>query len=226
MSDRDAKLHLWKSKRALEAPQRVLKPSSISNSTAKRPKQIGARSGLLRDKSDSIAEKSFNEQVNERVNTVLYQTLDKVRSGILSPVKREKGFHIGFQQHLRQVERLQAQLGHSKTKNADRMRRDSDDDEYNDEVEENLDVVLEHADSSLGKLQKETAGGMLLILNTGDEKAILKLKGIGKKRAASIVQARSEHGPFKSLTDLSTARLSETQISSILRANILIDVKL
>ena len=39
-------------------------------------------------------------------------------------------------------------------------------------------------------------------LNNADVKSLMKLKGIGKKRAEAIVAYRKKHGPFRSVSDL------------------------
>ncbi|MEX1669670.1 ComEA family DNA-binding protein [Zhongshania guokunii] len=41
-----------------------------------------------------------------------------------------------------------------------------------------------------------------LDVNTASAEELQTLKGIGEKRAAAIIQYRSEHGPFKSTDDL------------------------
>ncbi|MDF1692095.1 MAG: ComEA family DNA-binding protein [Zhongshania sp.] len=41
-----------------------------------------------------------------------------------------------------------------------------------------------------------------LDVNTASAEELQALKGIGEKRAAAIIQYRSEHGPFKSTEDL------------------------
>ena len=39
-------------------------------------------------------------------------------------------------------------------------------------------------------------------INTADEAALMKIKGIGKKKAEAIVSFRKEHGNFASVEDL------------------------
>jgi len=61
-----------------------------------------------------------------------------------------------------------------------------------DEYYLNLDIV-----------NKENKYGVILeLLNTGDEKALLKLKSIGDKKAQKLVQHRLENGRFNSISDL------------------------
>lgn len=43
-------------------------------------------------------------------------------------------------------------------------------------------------------------------INTADTKTLATLKGIGPKSADAIVQYRKQHGPFKSVDDLSKVK--------------------
>jgi competence protein ComEA len=65
---------------------------------------------------------------------------------------------------------------------------------------------IHHANTGLiSSLTKNTANPVsaLVNINTADvETLIAELKGIGLKRAKAIVAYRNEHGPFKSIDDL------------------------
>ena len=43
-------------------------------------------------------------------------------------------------------------------------------------------------------------------INVADKKSLLKLNGIGPKKAEAIIEYRSQHGAFKSVQDLSKVR--------------------
>ena len=71
--------------------------------------------------------------------------------------------------------------------------------------------------SEIERLKEKTEMYMLHIFNSGDVKSLISLKLIGKKRAADIIQARQEHGPFHTLVDLLVAGLSTNQIDCIFK---------
>ncbi|CAH8363395.1 unnamed protein product [Eruca vesicaria subsp. sativa] len=71
------------------------------------------------------------------------------------------------------------------------------------------------------KLKNSAVGEYLKFLNTADKEDLKKLKGIGEKRAAYIVELRQESPePFKQLDDLKDIGLSEKQIKGLLRQEI------
>ncbi|KAL1226199.1 Kinesin-like protein KIN-10C [Cardamine amara subsp. amara] len=71
------------------------------------------------------------------------------------------------------------------------------------------------------KLKKSAVGEYLKFLNTAGKEDLKKLKGIGEKRATSIVELREESPePFKTLDDLKDIGLSEKQIKGLLRKEI------
>ncbi|KAI8901502.1 P-loop containing nucleoside triphosphate hydrolase protein [Globomyces pollinis-pini] len=69
------------------------------------------------------------------------------------------------------------------------------------------------------QLKESTTKSLLELINNGTLKDLMKMKMIGKKRAEAILESRTLNGQFETLSDLSRAKLSESQISSIFRAN-------
>ena len=69
---------------------------------------------------------------------------------------------------------------------------------------------IHHANTALiSSLAKNTANPVsaLVNINTADvETLISELKGIGLKRAKAILAYRNEHGPFKSIDDLTKVK--------------------
>lgn len=55
---------------------------------------------------------------------------------------------------------------------------------------------------------------------TIDQKLLQKIKGIGPKKAAAIVEYRKQHGPFKSVKDLAKVKgFSEKILAKIMKEN-------
>lgn len=50
----------------------------------------------------------------------------------------------------------------------------------------------------------ETGSSELINLNTADQKTLMSLKGIGEKKAQSIIEYRNTYGSFKCVDDLSS----------------------
>lgn len=71
--------------------------------------------------------------------------------------------------------------------------------------------------SDLEILKKTTETEILEVLNKGNEKSLLKLKQVGKRRAQDVLIVREEHGPFQKLSDLGKIGLSVSQIESIFK---------
>nr|KAJ3422970.1 Kinesin-like protein kif22 [Polyrhizophydium stewartii] len=76
------------------------------------------------------------------------------------------------------------------------------------------------ADVALAQLKKQTEADIISVINSGDLKAIMRLKQIGKKRAEALVAALAVHGEYATLADLARAGLSMTLISNILQSNL------
>ncbi|KXS12050.1 kinesin-domain-containing protein [Gonapodya prolifera JEL478] len=72
----------------------------------------------------------------------------------------------------------------------------------------------------LGKI-KQT---LLLVLNSGDEAKIKKLKGIGNKRALQILEYWKENGNFHQVADLTDAGFSKPFVDTLIKSNLGLDV--
>ncbi|KAL2919809.1 hypothetical protein HK105_200726 [Polyrhizophydium stewartii] len=82
------------------------------------------------------------------------------------------------------------------------------------------DAAGSDADVALAQLKKQTEADIISVINSGDLKAIMRLKQIGKKRAEALVAALAVHGEYATLADLARAGLSMTLISNILQSNL------
>ena len=60
-------------------------------------------------------------------------------------------------------------------------------------------------------------------INTADEKELTSLSGIGKVKAAAIIEYRSKHGSFKTLDDFKKVKGIGNKIMKKLRDQITID---
>ncbi|CAD5332508.1 unnamed protein product [Arabidopsis thaliana] len=69
------------------------------------------------------------------------------------------------------------------------------------------------------KLKNSAVGEYLKFINTAGKEDLKKLKGIGDKRAAYIVELREE-SPFKTLDDLQSIGLSAKQVNGLLKKEI------
>ncbi|EOA20083.1 hypothetical protein CARUB_v10000356mg [Capsella rubella] len=69
------------------------------------------------------------------------------------------------------------------------------------------------------KLKKSVVGEYLKFINTAGKEDLKKLKGIGDKRAASIVELREE-SPFSTIDDLKCIGLSAKQVKGLLKKEI------
>ncbi|KAJ3088513.1 Kinesin-like protein kif22 [Quaeritorhiza haematococci] len=64
----------------------------------------------------------------------------------------------------------------------------------------------------------EVTASVLKIMNTGTKKALIgKLRGVGDKRAQSIIDWREGNGPFVKIEDLRNAGFTQKQIAAILK---------
>jgi kinesin family protein 22 len=68
-------------------------------------------------------------------------------------------------------------------------------------------------------LKNSAVGEYLKFINTAGKEDLKKLKGIGDKRAAYIVELREE-SPFKTLDDLQSIGLSAKQVNGLLKKEI------
>lgn len=59
---------------------------------------------------------------------------------------------------------------------------------------------------SAAKADTSAAASDKVNINTADEKTLMKVKGIGKKRAKAIVAYREKNGNFKSVEDLAKVK--------------------
>lgn len=73
-------------------------------------------------------------------------------------------------------------------------------------VSANVGMAATHAkiNAEIPAKYKSSAGKV--DINTIDEADLIKVKGIGAKRAANIVAYREKRGPFKSLEDLTSVK--------------------
>lgn len=80
------------------------------------------------------------------------------------------------------------------------------------------------SDHRLDGIKESTLDNIMFLLNHGSLKSLMTLKQIGKKRAEAILEARSNFGDYASLADMTRAGLKISQIDSIFKANIEMDI--
>lgn len=75
---------------------------------------------------------------------------------------------------------------------------------------------LQNAESDASPKPQQVVSYEKMNLNQADEKSLTKvMKGIGKKRAAAIIQYRNQHGSFASIEELAKVRgLGEKFVNS------------
>ena len=65
----------------------------------------------------------------------------------------------------------------------------------------------------------------LININTADKDGLMSIKGVGDKRAQAIIAYREEHGPFKSIEQLTEIKGIGQYFVDVNRGQLIVEVK-